>query len=119
MLWLHPFILSGVISPLISSSILVGGGGAAERRYPVSEVRGSGQEEIPHPPKPEARGDGWEELPHVPKPEAKGGGREEQLMIEARGSGQEDQSQVQGAVVAPAQEGLEELSHNEGQKGWR
>ena len=39
-------------------------------------------------PKPEARGDGWEELPHV-----------------------------QGAVAAWAQEGLEELSHIEGQEG--
>ena len=91
----------------------------AKRSYPASEVRGCGREELHHAPKPEARGDGWEELPHVPKPEAKGGGREEQLMTEARGSGREDQSQVQGAVVAPAQEGLEELSHNEGQEGWR
>ena len=36
------------------------GAGTAERRYPTSEVRGGG----------------WEELPHAPKPEAKGGGRE-------------------------------------------
>ena len=28
-------------------------------------------------------------------------------------------SHVQGAVAARAQEGLEELSHVEGQKGWR
>ena len=55
-------------------------------------------------PKPEARGDGWEELPHTPKPEAKGG------------SG-EDQPHVQGAMAAWAQEGLEELSHIEGQEG--
>ena len=38
---------------------------------------------------------------------------------EARGSGREDQPQVQGAVAARAQEGLEELSHVEGQEGWR
>ena len=37
---------------------------------------------------------------------------------EARGSGGEDQPQVQGAVAARAQEGLEELSHIEGQEGW-
>ena len=37
----------------------------------------------------------------------------------ARGSGQEDQPHVQGAVAAQAQEGLEELSHIEGQEGRR
>ena len=35
-------------------------------------------------------------------------------MTEARGGGQEDQPHAQGAVAAPAQEGLEELSHTEG-----
>ena len=64
------------------------GAGMAERSYPTSEVRGSGREEIPHALKPEARGGGREELPHV-----------------------------QGAVAARAQEGLEELSHVEGQEG--
>ena len=56
-------------------------GGAGERRYPVSEVRGSnersyptsevrggGWEELPHTPKPEARSSGWEGLPHAPMP---------------------------------------------------
>ena len=38
---------------------------------------------------------------------------------EARGGGQEDQPHVQGAVAAQAQEGLEELSHVEGQEGQR
>ena len=52
---------------------------------------------------PEARGEGREELPHAPKPEAKGGGLEEQ-------------PHDQGAVAARAQEGLEELSHIEGQE---
>ena len=80
--------------------------GGDERSYPASEVRGGGREEIPHVPKPEARGDGWEELPHAPMPEARGGG-------------QEDQPHVQGAVAARAQEGLEELSHVEGQEGRR
>ena len=92
-------------------------GGAAERRYPESEVRGSdersyvasefrgrGQEEIPHAPKPEARGGRWEELPHIPTPKA-------------RGSGREDQPHIQGAMAAQVQEGLEELSHIEGQEG--
>ena len=35
------------------------------------------------------------------------------------GSGWEDQPHVQGAVAAWAQEGLEELSHIEGQEGQR
>ena len=63
---------------------------AAERSYPVSEVRGGSREELPHTPKPKARGSGWEEQPHV-----------------------------QGVVAAWAQEGLEELSHVEGQEVWR
>ena len=38
-------------------------------------------------------------------------------MTEARGSGCEEQPQVQGAVAARAQVGLEELSYIEGQEG--
>ena len=37
---------------------------------------------------------------------------------EARGGGREDQTHVQGVVAAQAQEGLEALSHVEGQEGW-
>ena len=104
-------------------------GGAAERRYPASEVRGSdersyptskvrgdSQEEIPHALKPEARGGGWEELPHA-------------RMSEARGSAQEEQPHARGqgwwpggkphAVAARAKEALQELSHVEGQEGRR
>ena len=62
--------------------------GSEERSCPASEVRGGGREELPHTPKPEARG-----------------------------SGREDQSHVQGAMAAWVQEGLEELSHVEGQEG--
>ena len=36
---------------------------------------------------------------------------------EARGSGREDQPHIQEVVAARAQEGLEELSHVEGQEG--
>ena len=67
-----------------------GRGGGDKRSYPASEVRGSG----------------WEELSHAPTPEVKGGGREEQ-------------PHIQGAVAVRAQEGLEELSHIEGQEGRR
>ena len=38
---------------------------------------------------------------------------------EARGGGREDQTHVQGAMAMRAQEGLEELSHVEGQEGQR
>ena len=100
--------------------------GAEARRTPYP--KGGGQEELPHVlgqgqqprvadcdsagmaersyPASEARGDGWEELPHA-------------LTLEARGGGQEEQPHVQGAVAARAQEGLEELSHIEGQEGQR
>ena len=40
-------------------------------------------------------------------------------MTEARGGGRDDQPHIQGAVAARAQEGLEELSHVEGQEGRR
>ena len=48
----------------------------------------------------EARGSGPEELPHSPTPEARGSGRQGQPHT----------------VAALAQEGLEELSHVEGQE---
>ena len=41
----------------------------------------------------------------------------DQCIFLARGGGQEDQPHVQGAMAAQAQEGLEELSHVEGQEG--
>ena len=63
---------------------------------------GNGREELP---KSEVRGGGQEELPHTPTHEAKDGSREEQ-------------PHIQGEVVARVQEGLEELSHVEGQEGW-
>ena len=69
--------------------------------------------------KHEARGDGREELPHAPKPEAKGGGGKEQPHDQGWCGGREDQPYIQGAVAARAREGLEELSHIEGQEGRR
>ena len=73
--------------------------GMAERSYPMPEARGGGQEE-------------------QPTPEARGSDERSHLASESRGGGQEDQPHVQGAVAAWAQEGLEELSHVEGQEGW-
>ena len=89
----------------------------------MSEVRGRSQEE-PMPkgrrprgvtPRPRSgaaaesarlrrRRNSREELPYAPMPEARGGGREEL-------------PHVQGAMAVQAQEGLEELSHVEGQEG--
>ena len=40
-------------------------------------------------------------------------------MPEAKGGGREEQPHVQGPMAARVQEGLEELSHVEGQEGWR
>ena len=67
------------------------------------EARGGRREELPHPPR----------LPH---PHARGA-RRSNPTPEARGGGREDQPHAQEAVAARAQEGLEELSHAEGQEG--
>ena len=78
-----------------------GRGGGATRGLP--RLRGQGRQPGGDTPrlKPEARGGGREELPHAPTPEARGGGWEDQPH----------------AVATWAQEGLEELSHVEGQEG--
>ena len=73
-----------------------------ERSYPASEVRGSGTEELPHAPKPEARGGRQEEPPHARGQRQWLGGPTPRLR-----------------VAAQAQEGLEDLSHIEGQEGWQ
>ena len=105
-------------------------GGAAQRRYPASKVRGRDERSYPVY---EVRGGGREETPQVPSPRpgARGGrsystplskrprvavGRSNRT-TQARGGGWEDQPHVGGAVAAQAQEGLEELSHIEGQEG--
>ena len=96
--------------------------GMAGRSYPMSEVRGRSWED----PMPEGQ------LPRGVTPRSRSGaaaenarlrrrrnGGEEVPMPEARGSGREKQSHIQGAVAAPAQEGLEELFHVQGQEGQR
>ena len=81
-------------------------GAMAGRSYPTPQRPRPGVEAGRSYPVPEARGGGREELSHAPTPEVRGGGRE-------------DQPHVQGAMAAQAQEGLEELSHVEGQEGLR
>ena len=61
---------------------------------------------VPHVRGSKVRGGSWEEIPQAPTPKA-------------RGSGRDDQPHLQGAVAARVQEGLEELSHAEGQKELR
>ena len=60
---------------------------------------------------------GLEELPHTPNPKAKGGSGEEQPQDRGQGRRPGGATHVQGAVAARVQEGLEELSHVEGQEG--
>ena len=55
----------------------------------------------------------------TPGPKSGAAARRSYPTPEARGGGREDQPQVQGAMAAQAQEGLEELFQNEGQEGWR
>ena len=52
-----------------------------------------------------------------PASEVRGGDERSYPMSEVRGRGREDQPHVQEAVATGAQEGLEELSHIEGQEG--
>ena len=89
--------------------------GTAERSYPVSEVRGAAERSYPVS---EVRGGSREEIPQAPSPRPRVAAGRSNPTTEARGSGREDQPHIQGAVAARAQEGLEELSHVEGQEGW-
>ena len=95
--------------------------GAEAGRTPCP--KGGGQEELPH-----VRGQGqWLRVPGCDGigmakrsyPSLRSGAVAERshTTTEARGGGQEKQPHIQGAVAALAQEGLEELSHIEGQEG--
>ena len=66
-------------------------------------------------PRPGAAGRRSYPMPLSPRPRAAVG--RSNPTTEARGGGQEDQPHVQGAMAARAQEGIEELSHVEGQEG--
>ena len=86
---------------------MAGALGAAERSYPTSEVRGSGRECQAATAQERLRG---------ARPRSGAAARRSHSMPKARGGSREDQPHVQGAVAAWAQEGLEELSHVEGQE---
>ena len=76
-------------------------------RDPMSVVRGDGWEEIPPAPspKPGVTGRRSYPMPLSPRPRAVVG--RSNCTTEARGGGRQDQPQVQGAVAARVQEGLE------------
>ena len=84
-----------------------------------------GQEELPH-----VRGQGqWPRMPgcngtgtakkSYPSPRSGVAAGRSYPASEVRGGSREEQPHVQGAVAMRAQEGLEELSHDEGQEGRR
>ena len=80
-----------------------------KRSYPMFGVRGRSRED----PIPEGR----QPRGATPRPKPGAVARRSNPAPEGRGGGQEEQSHVQGVVAARAQEGLEELSHIEGQEG--
>ena len=53
----------------------------------------------------------------TPCPRSRGTAKRSHPVPEARGGGQEEPHHIQGAVAMQAQEGLEKLSHVEGQEG--
>ena len=126
----YMFLSVSISFPAATSALSV-----AVRSYPMSEVRGRSRED----PMPEGRRPRGAtprprlgQQPRVPGCDCAGmaeksyssrrsgaAARRSYPTPEARGRGREDQPHVQGAVAARAQEGLEELSHIEGQKGRR
>ena len=85
--------------------------GAEARRTPC--LRGGDQEELLH-----VRGQ--RQWPRVPGCDGVGTAERTYPMPEARSHGpEEEQPHLQGAVAVWAQEGLEELFPDQGQKGWK
>ena len=91
--------------------------GGKEWSYPVSEVRGRGQEELPHAPSPRPGATGGRSYRRPLSPRLRVAAGRSNHTTEARGGGRENQPHVPGALAARAQEGLEELSHFEDQEG--
>ena len=120
----HPYMTTGktlaltrrtfvgkVISLLFN--MLSRSGAVAERSNPMPEVRGGGQEELPH-----ARGQGQWPRRGTPCPRSGATAERSYPMPEVRGSGREEQPHIQGVAAAWAKEGREELLHVQGQEGW-
>ena len=118
-----------------AQAVVTGTLSVAERSYPTSKVRGRGRED-PMPegrrprgvtPRPRSgaaaestrlrrRRNSGEELPHIRGQGRRPGGATPRPHAQGQGGGGEEQPHVQGAVAARMQEGLEELSHAEGQE---
>ena len=79
---------------------------AAGRSYPTS-------------PRPRPEAAARRSYPMPPRPRPGAAARRSNPTPNTRGGSWEDQPHVQGTVAARAQEGLEELSHVEGQEGWQ
>ena len=90
------------------------GAGTAERSYPASKVRGGDERSYPMSEVGSAAGRSYPMPPRLRPGLAAG---RSNPTPEARGGGWEDQPHVLGAMAARVQEGLEELSHVEGQEG--
>ena len=89
---------------LLSHTLRPRSGAVPGRRYPM-----------PLSPRPGAAG--GRSYPTPPHPRPRTAAKRSNPTPEGRGGGREDQPHVQGAVAARVQEGLEELSHVEGQEG--
>ena len=79
----------------------------------MTEVRGSGRECQAATEQERLRG----ATPHPRSGWGQPRGATSHPQAQGRGGGQEDQPHTQGAVAVQAQEGLEEISHVEGQEG--
>ena len=99
--------------------------GSKERSYPTSKVRGSNDRSYPTS-EVGCSGGGCQaamvqERPRggTPRPRSGAAAGRSYPTPEARGGGREKQPHLQGTVAAQGQEGLEELFHVQGQKGWQ
>ena len=116
----HLFLISSAsvrsipyhFGPLAVTDCAEAQGSLAERSFPSPKVRGRGREELPH-----TRGQRWRPGGATLYPRPGEVARRSNPMSEARSGSWEKQPHVQGVVAAWAQEGLEELSHVEGQEG--
>ena len=107
----------------ISANNIFGKGCISVKAWAAATVQKRSWEELPHV---RGRGSGWEcqaamvqEQPKgaTPRPRPGAVARRSYPTSKVRGGGREEKPHVQGAVAARAQEGLEELSHVEGQEG--
>ena len=93
-------------------------GEAARRNNPCPRP-GAATRGVTPRPKPEDRATGGRSYPTPLSLRPRAAAGRSNRMTEARGGGREDQPHLQGAVAVQVQEGLEELSHIEGQEGRR